>query len=146
MSPGESRRWFLLVEDNEDEERLATRAAKRAELDCDIIVARDGEEAQRILDESSASLPIFALLDIKMPKISGLEVLEWMRKQEKYACVPAIVLVGSVASLDLNAIYLLGANSLVRKELDYEVYMERMVPTLRYWSLVNTVPVRRVAT
>ena len=146
MAQGESHRWFLLVEDNEDEERLATRAAKRADLNCEIIVARDGEEAQRILDENSASLPIFALLDIKMPKISGLEVLEWMRKQEKFACVPAIVLVGSAGSLDLNAIYRLGANSLVRKELDYETYMDRMVPTLRYWSQVNTVPLRRVAT
>ena len=74
MARGERRNWFLLVEDNEDEERLALRAFKRAEIHGEVIVARDGEEAQRILEEAVGRLPAFVLLDIKLPKISGLEI------------------------------------------------------------------------
>lgn len=140
MARGDRRNWFLLVEDNEDEERLALRAFKRAEIQGEILVARDGEEALRILGESVGKLPSFVLLDIKLPKISGLEVLEWMRQRPEFVTVPAIVLVGSAGSLKLNDIYAIGANSLVRKELEYEVYMERMVPTLKYWAEVNAVP------
>jgi len=143
MATGDSRRWLLLVEDNEDEERLAIRAVNRADIDCEVVVARDGEEAQKILDEAGTRLPVFTMLDIKLPKISGIEVLQWIRSQDKFDCLPAIVLVGSAGAVDMNAIYRMGANSLVRKELDYEIYMARMVPTLRYWSLVNTVPNRR---
>lgn len=139
MAQGESRRWFLLVEDNEDEERLATRAFKRAEIDGEVVVAHDGEEAIEILKNSFDKPPAFALLDIKLPRISGLEVLDWMRQQEPFRGVPAVVMVGSAGMLDLNDIYRRGANSLVRKELEYDVYMERMVPTLRYWLEVNTV-------
>lgn len=140
MAKGERRNWFLLVEDNEDEERLALRAFKRAEISGDVTVARDGEEAMRILEESASRLPAFVLLDIKLPKVSGLEVLEWMRQKSDFVTVPAIVLVGSAGAIDLDKIYALGANSLVRKELEYEVYMERMVPTLKYWAQVNAVP------
>ena len=140
MARGERRNWFLLVEDNEDEERLALRAFKRAEIHGEVIVARDGEEAQRILEEAVGRLPAFVLLDIKLPKISGLEVLEWMRRRPEFVTVPAIVLVGSAGATNRNDIYSIGANSLVRKELEYEVYMERMVPTLKYWAEVNAVP------
>lgn len=140
MAKGERRNWFLLVEDNEDEERLALRAFKRAEINGDVTVARDGEEAMRILEESAMRLPAFVLLDIKLPKVSGLEVLEWMRQKPDFVTVPAIVLVGSAGAINLDQIYALGANSLVRKELEYEVYMERMVPTLKYWAQVNAVP------
>src|SRR5437763_672075 len=104
MAQGESRRWFLLVEDNEDEERLAARAAKRAGIECEIVVARDGEEALRVLAETGPLLPLFVLLDIRLPKISGLEVLQWMRSNERFSGVPAIVLVGSAGSMDLNEI------------------------------------------
>ncbi|MEA2552379.1 MAG: hypothetical protein QOJ65_555 [Fimbriimonadaceae bacterium] len=134
---------MLLVEDNEDEERLATRAFKRAAVEGEIVVARDGEEAIRVLGESDAGLPLLVLLDIKLPKVSGLEVLEWMRSHEKFATVPAVVMVGSGGTADLDEIYRLGANSLVKKELEYEVYMERMVPTLKYWMQVNSVPQKR---
>jgi two-component system, response regulator len=145
MAQGESRRWFLLVEDNEDEERLATRAFKRAIPDGEVVVARDGEEAQEILARSEERPPAFVLLDIKLPKVNGLEVLAWMRAQSAFATTPAIVMVGSGGSIDLNDIYRMGANSLVRKELEYEVYMEKMVPALKYWWEVNTVPVRQRA-
>lgn len=137
MAQGESRRWFLLVEDNEDEERLATRAFKRAEVVGEVVVAHDGEEAIEILKSSLDKPPVFALLDIKLPRVSGLEVLDWMRQQDVLKGVPAVVLVGSVGMIDLNDIYRRGANSLVRKELEYETYMERMVPTIKYWMTVN---------
>ena len=145
MAQGESRRWFLLVEDNEDEERLALRAFKRAVPDGQVTVARDGEEAQEILQKAGADVPLFVLLDIKLPKVSGLEVLEWMRKHRAFDTVPAIVLIGSVGSIDLGEIYRLGANSLVRKELEYESYMEKMVPTFKYWWEINSLPSRRRA-
>src|SRR5205823_2593641 len=82
---GERRDWFLIVEDNEDEERLALRAVKRAEIEGRAVVAHDGEEALRILEEAASKLPAFVLLDIKLPKISGTEVLEWMRKRPQFA-------------------------------------------------------------
>src|SRR3954451_17493177 len=100
MAQGESRRWFLLVEDNEDEERLAVRAFKRAIPEGEVVVAHDGEEAQDLLGNSKSNPPTFVLLDIKLPKVSGLEVLEWMRKQPPFVSVPAIVMVGSVGSID----------------------------------------------
>lgn len=145
MAQGESRRWFLLVEDNEDEERLATRAFKRAVPDGQIEIARDGEEAQDHLSKATSNPPAFVLLDIKLPKVNGLEVLQWMRGQPAFISVPAIVMVGSVGSIDLNEIYRLGANSLVRKELEYEVYMDKMVPTFKYWWDVNALPFRQRA-
>jgi two-component system, response regulator len=141
MAQGASRRWFLLVEDNEDEERLAARAFKKAGIDGELVVAKDGEEAIDVLGKAgNGDLPAFALLDIKLPKVSGLDVLDWMRKDERFTSVPAVVLVGSVGAIDLSSIYARGANSLVRKELDYEIYMNRMVPTLQYWLQVNAVP------
>lgn len=143
MAQGESRRWFLLVEDNEDEERLATRAFRRAEVQGDVVVAHDGEEAIEILKKALDAPPSFALLDIKLPRVSGLEVLDWMREQDGLRGVPAVVLVGSVGMIDLNDIYRRGANSLVRKELEYETYMEKMVPTIKYWLEVNATPQSR---
>ena len=143
MALGESRRWFLLVEDNEDEERLATRAFKRAVTNGHVVVARDGEEAQEILAKESASPPAFVMLDIKLPKVNGIEVLQWLRSQPAFASVPAIVMVGSAGSLDFDEIYRMGANSLVRKELDYEIYMEKMVPALKYWWDVNATPAKQ---
>lgn len=140
MAKGDGRGWFLMVEDNEDEERLALRAFKRAEIRGEVVVARDGEEAMKILEDSADKLPSFVLLDIKLPKVSGLEVLQWMRARQAFRSVPAIVLVGSAAGINLNEIYAMGANSLVRKELEYEVYMDRMVPALKYWAEVNAVP------
>ena len=140
MAKGERRGWYLMVEDNEDEERLALRAFKKAEIAGEVIVAHDGEEAIKILGNALNKPPAFVLLDIKLPKISGLEVLEWMRQRPTLNSVPAIVLVGSAGSINLNEIYAKGANSLVRKELEYEVYMEQMVPTLKYWAEVNAVP------
>ena len=143
MAQGESRRWFLLVEDNEDEERLAARAFKRAIPEGEMVVAHDGEEAQQILGRSTDRPPTFVLLDIRLPKISGLEVLEWMRRQSAFSTVPAIVMVGSAGPMDLDEIYRLGANSLVTKELEYEIYMDKMVPAFKYWWQINSVPARQ---
>jgi two-component system, response regulator len=139
MAQGE-RRWFLLVEDNEDEERLARRAFSRSGLQAELVVAHDGEEAIKLLESCADDLPCFALLDIKMPRVDGIEVLKWMRSQEKFWVVPAIVMVGSAAATDLGSIYRFGANSLVRKELEYDVYMEKIVPMLKYWMEINVLP------
>lgn len=135
-----TRRWFLIAEDNEDEERLARRAFARSGLAAECVVARDGEEAIKLLEECGEDPPCFVILDIKMPRVDGLEVLTWMRSMDRFGAVPAIVMVGSAASLDLNAIYKMGANSLVRKELEYDVYMDRMVPMLKYWMEINVLP------
>ncbi len=143
MALGEGRRWFLLVEDNEDEERLASRAFKRAVPDGDIRVAHDGEEAQAILAEVMSRPPAFVVLDIRLPKINGLEVLQWMREHREFNSVPAIVMVGSAGHLDLDEIYRMGANSLLRKELEYEDYMQKMVPAFKYWWELNAIPAKQ---
>jgi two-component system response regulator len=142
MALGESRRWFLLVEDNEDEERLAIRAFKRAVPEGDAVVARDGEEAQRMLSASTTNPPAFVVLDIRLPKINGLEVLRWMRTHHEFTAVPGIVMIGSAGMVDQDEIYRMGANSLLRKELEYDDYMAKMVPAFKYWWELNAVPVR----
>jgi len=143
MALGEGRRWFLLVEDNEDEERLAKRAFLRAVPDGEVQVAHDGEEAQELLSQTLTRPPAFVVLDIRLPKVNGLEVLQWMRQQPELNTVPAIVMVGSAGQVDLQEIYRMGANSLLRKELEYEDYMQKMVPAFKYWWDLNATPIKQ---
>jgi len=128
----------LLVEDNPDDERLAMRAITRHRTAPTATVARDGEEAIAALQTPSEYALV--LLDIKLPKTSGVEVLQWARNQPHLRCIPIVMLTSSDESSDLGRCYDLGANAFVRKPVDYEAYNRALSTTLDFWLDTNVRP------
>lgn len=121
----------LLVEDNPDDEALAVRALKRCGIPLEIDVARDGAEALVALGldgsrSSDCPLPDLTLLDIKLPKISGLDVLREIRRAEKTAGIPVVMLTSSDEPSDMIAASLLNTSKYVRKPIDYSEFMTTM--------------------
>lgn len=131
-----SPRPILLIEDNLDDERLTIRALQRNQLTNPIQVARDGEEAIVAL-ETSHPLPIMVLLDLKLPKIDGLEVLRYIRTQERIQLLPVIVFTSSGEERDIVESYRLGANSYVQKPVDFGQFIHAASQLGLYWLLVN---------
>lgn len=129
-------RSILLVEDNPDDEKLIIRALRRNNIANDIKVARNGEEALNIL-LGNDSLPTVVLLDIKLPKIDGLEVLRRLRASDRTRLLPVVVLTSSSEERDIIDSYHLGANSYVRKPVEFEKFTEAVKQLGLYWVLVN---------
>ena len=127
---------ILLVEDNPDDERLAIRALRRGNVANQILVARNGEEALQIV-LSMNPLPCVVLLDLKLPKIDGLEVLRRIRAHETTAFLPIVVLTSSSEDRDIIESYSLGANSYVRKPVDVDQFAEAIRQLGLYWAVVN---------
>lgn len=127
---------ILLVEDNPDDERLTIRALKRGNLLNEIVVARNGEEALRLL-ASLEVLPCVVLLDLKLPKVDGLEVLRQIRESEQTRLLPVVVLTSSSEDKDIIDSYDLGANSYVRKPVAFEAFSEAVRQLGLYWALLN---------
>lgn len=132
----EAGRWILLVEDSEDEAQLALRALGRSGAAHEPCIARDGDEAIGLLSDSPGA-PAAAFLDVKLPGMSGLDVLAWIRSSETHRRVPVVVFVAGTDEELFRRALELGANSLIRKELDYDAYMERVGLAFRYWLTVN---------
>ncbi len=138
---------ILLVEDNPDDVLLIKRAFAKARIINPLQVVTDGEEALFYLageppyeDRSVYPLPIFVLLDLKLPKRSGLEVLSWLRAQTLLKRLPVVVLTSSRETPDINKAYDLGANSYLVKPVAFEDLVE-MVKTLGlYWLILNEPP------
>ena len=131
-------RWLLVVEDNADDERLATRTFKQAGRSEEWRVAHDGEEALEMLKDSVA--PALVLLDLKLPRLSGVDVLTAIRDDERLGTIPVVVLTSSDERTDLAACYGLGCNAFVRKPVDYEEYTRDLRTTLDFWLNVNRTP------
>jgi len=131
-----SPRPILLVEDNPDDERLTLRALKRGQLTNPILIARNGEEALRMLF-STDLLPSVIMLDLKLPKIDGLEVLRRIRAHELTRLLPVVVLTSSSEERDIVESYSLGANSYVRKPVDFDQFTIAVSQLGLYWVLVN---------
>lgn len=129
-------RSILLVEDNPDDERLTIRALRQGRINRPIRVARDGEEALRILS-TVEPLPSVVLLDIKLPKIDGLEVLQSIRADDRTRVLPVIVFTSSSEQRDIVESYSLGANSYVRKPVDFEEFTDAISQLGLYWLLIN---------
>jgi len=125
----------MLVEDNLDDERLVVRAFRKAGID-DFVVARTGEEALNMLADNTAN-PSLVLLDLKLPKVNGLEVLKSMRANEETKLVPVVVFTSSDEEPDITTSYDLGANSYIRKPVDYESFMEAVQAVISYWLSLN---------
>jgi two-component system, response regulator len=140
-------RTILLIEDNPDDEELTRRALKEANIANEIIVARNGLEALDFLfgagadaDRELARLPQLILLDLKLPKLSGLQVLERLRTDPRTKLIPVVVLTTSSEEEDVLASYQLGANSYVRKPVDFEQFTDAIRHVGLYWLLINLSP------
>lgn len=138
---------ILLVEDNPDDEALAIRALKKNNILNKVVVARDGQEALDYLmgqgeyqDLSPGSSPAVVLLDLKLPKVSGLEVLERVRNDRATKLLPIVVLTSSREEEDIIRSYELGANSYVRKPVDFTEFAEAVKQLGLYWLLINEAP------
>ena len=140
---------ILLVEDNPDDEDLTILAFEQNHISNTITVARDGAEALDLLlgpDRQGGSVsPAIILLDLKLPKIDGLEVLRCIRADERTRFLPVVVLTSSREEQDLVASYSLGANSYVRKPVDFAQFIEAVRQLGLYWLLLNEIPARKPA-
>ena len=136
---------ILLVEDNADEEELALIAFRRSGVESDdIFVARDGQEAidylfaeGRFQARNPEEAPKVVFLDINLPKLNGFEVLKRIRSDRRTSIVPIVVLTSSDEQRDLFETYRLGANSFVRKALDFDEFIENVKELRKYWLDLN---------
>jgi two-component system, response regulator len=138
---------ILLVEDNADDEELTIRALKKNNVTNSLVVARDGVEALDFLfgtgayaGRDTAVVPGLVLLDLKLPKIDGLEVLRRIRADERTRRMPVTVLTSSKEEQDLIKSYDLGANSYIRKPVDFNQFTEAVRQLGMYWLMLNEVP------
>lgn len=132
----DDRRSILLVEDNPDDERLTLRALRRGNITNPVIVAHNGEEALQRLT-SMQPLPIVVLLDLKLPKIDGLEVLRQLRSQAATRALPIVVLTSSNEESDISNSYHLGANSYVHKPVSMDEFTTAVERLGVYWTRIN---------
>jgi two-component system response regulator len=135
---------ILLVEDNPDDEALALRALKKNHILNEVVVARDGAQALDYLFGTGAydgrdarTLPQVVLLDLKLPKIDGLEVLRRIRADERTHFVPVVILTSSKEEQDLIAGYTSHANSYIRKPVDFAQFTEAVRQIGMYWLVLN---------
>jgi len=133
-------RAILLVEDNADDEALTMRALKRNKIANDVFVARDGEEALEMLHGEGRIAPSIILLDLKLPKLDGLEVLRRIRADGRTKLLPVIIMTSSKEDRDLIEGYSLGANSYIRKPVDFNQFAEAVRQLELYWLVLNELP------
>jgi len=136
---------ILLVEDGEDDIVLIKRALKRSAIEYPVRVVHDGEEAIAYLkgewpyaDRNKHPLPVLILLDLKMPRKDGFEVLQWVRQQPDLCALCVIVLTSSDQIWDVNTAYALGANSFLVKPLDFQNFIELARVLNDFWLKTNT--------
>ena len=139
---------ILLVEDNPDDVELTLRAFKKYNLTNEITVARDGEEALEILfnpqrDVPRQKRPDLILLDLKLPKVDGLEVLRQIKGHSQIKLIPVVILTSSREEDDLIKSYQLGVNSYIRKPVDFDKFTEVVMQLGLYWLLLNEPPPKK---
>lgn len=138
---------ILLVEDNPDDEKLTLRAFKKSNIKNELVIARDGVEALDYLfgtgsyaGRDLSIMPHLILLDLKLPKIDGLEVLRQLRANPRTKLLPVVILTSSKEQEDMIRGYSLGANSYVRKPIDFNQFIEAMQQLGMYWLVLNEFP------
>ncbi|MDQ2679632.1 MAG: response regulator [Candidatus Eremiobacteraeota bacterium] len=135
--------YILLIEDNADDIELTKRAFSKNHIVNQIVDVRDGAQAAEFLFEDKReglSLPQFILLDLKLPKVSGLELLERIRANPETALIPVVILTSSKQEEDRLAGYRLGVNSYVRKPVDFNEFVEAVRQVGLYWLVLNEPP------
>ena len=135
---------ILLVEDNPDDVDLTLRALKKNDISAKVVVARDGAEALQYLMDCGAPSgdkprqpPAVVLLDLKLPRVSGLEVLRTMRASDSIGLVPVVILTSSDEPQDVLEAYRSHANSYIRKPLDFSHFVDALQRILHYWLQLN---------
>ena len=141
---------ILLVEDNSDDEALTLRALKKNNIKNDVVIARDGAEALEYLfgtgkyaGRNTSLTPQVVLLDLKLPKVEGLEVLRRVRADQRTKLLPVVILTSSNEEQDRIDGYGLGANSYVRKPVDFSQFMDAARQLGLYWLILNEAPPAR---
>jgi two-component system, response regulator len=142
-----SDRIILLVEDNTDDEELTLRAFKKNKIANGIVVVRDGAQALDYFFGSGSSsgrpvsaMPAVILLDLKLPKVDGLEVLRRLRADARTKLLPVVILTSSKEEQDIVNGYTLGANSYIRKPVDFEKFAQAIGQLGLYWLVLNELP------
>ena len=142
------KKVILLVEDNPDDEELTIRALSRNLIANEVVVAHDGAEALDFIfgrgawdKRDAADLPALILLDLNLPKVDGLSVLRQIRADERTRRAPVVILTSSSEQRDLIRGYDLGANSYVRKPVEFEEFVEAVRQLGVYWLVLNELPV-----
>ena len=140
-------RVILLVEDNPDDEILTLRAFKKNNIANEVIVARDGAEALEYLfgtgqyeKRDLSIMPAVILLDLKLPKVDGLEVLRRLRADDRTRLLPVVMLTSSKEEQDIVSSYDLGANSYIHKPVDFDRFTQAVEQLGLYWLLLNELP------
>jgi CheY-like chemotaxis protein len=143
MSAGE----ILLVEDNPNDAELTLRALGKQNVAGKVMLVKDGVEALDYLfatgpysQRNLADMPKVILLDLKLPKINGFEVLQAIRADERTKLIPAVMLTSSAEEQDINECYRLGVNSYIVKPLDYSEFVEALADLGNYWLMINVPP------
>lgn len=131
---------ILLVEDNPDDEKLTLRAFRKNNIGNEVVVARDGAEALERLLGPGAETFALVLLDLKLPKVPGLEVLKRLRADDRTRLLPVVILTSSKEERDLVQGYALHANSYVRKPVDFREFVEVVAKLGIYWLMLNEAP------
>ncbi len=141
-------KYILLVEDNPDDEELTLMGLKNSGVLNEVVVVRDGEEALQFLfaegrykDRDPSVIPTVILLDLQLPKLNGLEVLERLRANPLTKYVPVVILTSSSEEEDVINSYKLGANSFVRKPVQFSRFADAVKQLGLYWLLLNEPPV-----
>ncbi|HFQ91598.1 MAG TPA: response regulator [Chromatiales bacterium] len=140
-------KYVLLIEDNPDDVALTLRALKKHKITNNIVVARDGAEALDYLlgrgehqDRDISCQPAVIFLDLNLPKINGLEVLRQIRADERTQRIPVVILSTSTEEQDITASYELGANSYIRKMVDFDRFSDAIRQLGSYWLTLNQIP------
>jgi len=142
-----SSKKILLVEDNTDDVLLTLRALQRANILNEVVVARDGVEAYDYLTaegqyagRDEKDMPVVVLLDLKMPRMGGLELLEKIRKISNLRFLPVVILTSSNEDRDICESYNLGANSYIQKPVDFDQFVQSIKTLGLYWLVLNVNP------
>jgi CheY-like chemotaxis protein len=144
-----SEKVILLVEDNRDDEELAIRALKKNNIPNAVVVARDGVQAIDYLfgtagqSGGASTLPQVILLDLNLPKLNGLDVLRKIRSEPRTRFLPVVVLTSSKEEEDILNSYTLGANSYVRKPVDFGQFIDAVKTLGQFWLSLNEQPLAR---
>jgi two-component system response regulator len=143
-------KMILLVEDNPNDEELTLRALRKANIANEVAVARDGQEALDFLfgtgkyaGRELPTMPAVVLLDLKLPKLDGIDVLQRIRADPRTKLIPVVVLTSSSEDEDMVRSYQSGANSYVRKPIEFSAFANAVTQLGMYWVLINQIPPSR---